>query len=548
VDPFSRIIIDAFRNPACYPHPIGEVTIVETHISWVILTGQYAYKIKKSVSFSFVDFSTLEQRRWFCEEEVRLNRRLAPKVYLGVVPLTGSPLAPRIEGAGPPFEFAVKMQQFSSGQEVYNILASKEQSEVFISKLAHCIAQFHTQIEKIGEESCYANPDMIWRSVGECVDEISLHLLTQNTQEWLIQINRWLQEEWRRLYDDFLQRKQSGYVRECHGDLHLANIAVFQGNVCVFDALEFEPRLRWIDVMSEVAFLVMDLQKNGRRDLAFLFLNGYLEETGDYAGLAVFRFYQVYRALVRAKVAGLRVEQLDKGSGEWERTRQEMIDYLELSYRWLKPSSPFLIMMHGVSGTGKTTVSAEVVKALGAIRIRSDVERKRLGVRKREAERDEECVTDLYSSTMTQATYDLLRDLANTILRAGYSVVVDATFLRTSQRAPFLLLVQGLQRSFVILDVWAPQQVLVHRIERRTQKANDASDATLGVLQQQQEIGNSFTEGESLNVFRVDSTNAHSLQLVLEKISEKLMPTLLIVIGYEMAFRSHVFLFSYLPI
>jgi len=204
--------------------------------------------------------------------------------------------------------------------------------------------------------------------------------------------------------------------------------------------------------------------------------------------------------------------------------------------------------MHGVSGTGKTTVSAEVVKALGAIRIRSDVERKRLGVRKREAESDEECVTDLYSSTMTQATYDLLRDLANAILRAGYSVVVDATFLRTSQRAPFLLLVQGLQRSFVILDVWAPQQVLVHRIERRTQKANDASDATLGVLQQQQEIGNSFTEGESLNVFRVDSTNAHSLQLVLEKISEKLLPTLLIVMGYEMAFRSHLFLFLYLPI
>jgi len=548
VDSFSRTMIDAFRNPACYSHPISEVSIVETHISWVILTGQYAYKIKKPVAFSFVDFSTLEKRRWFCEEEVRLNRRLAPEVYLGVVPLTGSPVAPLVDGQGPPFEFAVKMQQFSSGREVHNILASKEKSEAFISQLADRIAQFHSRIEQAEGHSAYANPGMVWRAVRECVEEIPRNLLTQNSREYLTQIYTWLQEEWRRLHKVFRQRKQSGHVRECHGDLHLANIAVFEGNVCVFDALEFEPRLRWIDVMSEVAFLVMDLQKNGRRDLAFLFLNGYLEETGDYAGLAVFRFYQVYRALVRAKVAGLRVEQLDKGSEEWERTRQEMIDYLELSYRLLKPSSPFLIMMHGVSGTGKTTVSAEVVKALGAIRIRSDVERKRLGVRKMEAERDEECVTDLYSSTMTQATYDLLRDLANTILRAGYSVVVDATFLRTSQRAPFLLLVQGLQRSLVILDVWAPQQVLVYRIERRTQKAHDASDATLGVLQQQQEIGDSFTEGESLNVFRVDSTNAHSLQLVLKKISEKLMPPFLTVMGYEMAFRSHVFLFSYLPI
>ncbi len=521
MDPFSRIIIDAFRNPACYPHPIGEVSIVETHISWVILTGQYAYKIKKSVSFSFVDFSTLEQRRWFCEEEVRLNRRLAPKVYLGVVPLTGSPLAPRIEGAGPPFEFAVKMQQFSSGQEVYNILASKEQSEVFISKLAHCIAQFHTQIEKIGEESCYANPDMIWRSVGKCVDEIPLHLLTQNTQEWLIQINRWLQEEWRRLYDDFLQRKQSGYVRECHGDLHLANIAVFQGNVCVFDALEFEPRLRWIDVMSEVAFLVMDLQKNGRRDLAFLFLNGYLEETGDYAGLAVFRFYQVYRALVRAKVAGLRVEQLDKGSEEWERTRQEMIDYLELSYRWLKPSSPFLIMMHGVSGTGKTTVSAEVVKALGAIRIRSDVERKRLFAEKMKNNVQDVQDPTLYAAEMTQHTYDRLRELARALLHAGFSVVIDATFLRRYQRKAFMMLAKELTSSFVILDVFAPHAVLEERIERRSLEGCDASDATVDVMEWQEETEESFTQAEQPHVVRVDSTYPQAIISAISELKER---------------------------
>ena len=514
----SATWVQALNDPGCYPHPISEVAIVETHISWVILTGQYAYKIKKPVSFSFVDFSTLERRRWFCEEEVRLNRRLAPDVYLGVVPITGSPSVPCVDGEGVPFEFAVKMRQFSSGQEVYKLLASKEKGEAFILELADTIAQFHARIEKAGEQCVYANPDMIWQAVGECVNEIPLPLLTRNIQECWSEIDTWLRKEWRHLSDVFLHRKQTGFVRECHGDLHIGNLAVFEEKVCVFDALEFEPRLRWIDVMSEVAFLVMDLQKNGRWDLAFLLVNRYLERTGDYSGMAVFRFYQVYRALVRAKVASLRLEQIEKGKSEWERICQEMIEYIELAYRVItSSSSSFLILMHGVSGTGKTTVSTEVVKALSAIRVRSDVERKRLKSDKQKGNLEEGTKADLYTSNMTRRTYERLQDLARTLLHAGSSVVVDGTFLQRGQREAFMLLARECSCAFILLDVYAPPAVLTERIKCRLLEGRDASDATVDVMKWQRENEESFTQAEHPYVVRVDSTDP---QAIISAISE----------------------------
>lgn len=262
----SAIWVQKLHNPECYPHPIDQVKLVETHISWVILTGEYAYKIKKPVKFSFVDFSTLEKRRWFCEEEVRLNRRLAPEVYLGVVPITGSPSNSHVNGQGVPIEFAVKMKQFSAEQEIQDMVVSETKGESCLVKLAERIALFHSKIEKAGNDFSYGSPDVVWQSMNECLEDIPLQFLTQSSQKYLLTINTWLKTEWRSLFDIILCRKQTGFVRECHGDLHLGNIAIFKGSICVFDALEFEPRLRWIDVMSEVAFLVMDLEKYGRQD------------------------------------------------------------------------------------------------------------------------------------------------------------------------------------------------------------------------------------------------------------------------------------------
>ena len=517
----SATWVQGLQNPESYLHSVDQMKLVETHISWIVLTGFYAYKIKKPVKYSFVDFSTLEKRRWFCEEEVRLNHRLSPKVYLGIVPITGSPSNPHIDGQGVPFEYAVKMRQFSSEQEIDDIFANSEKAGACVSGLAETLAQLHLQIEKAGEQSLYGNPDMVWRPMKECFDEMPLHLLTQSAQEYLTRIDKWLQKEWRNLYDVFIQRKQSGYVRECHGDLHLGNIAVFEGEVCVFDALEFEPRLRWIDVMSEVAFLVMDLEKHGREDLARMFLNRYLELTGDYEGLRVFRFYEVYRALVRAKVAGLRLAQLEEGGVEEEKAKNELWEYVELAHRFISCASPALILMHGVSGSGKTTVSTEIVKAIGAIRVRSDVERKRLFAETLKPKNEDLHDPGFYHSDMTERTYDRLQDLARILLCAGFSVVVDATFLRQRQREAFRVLANEQTCAWFILDVFAPEAVLAERIERRSQEGRDVSDATVEIMERQQEIEESFTPAEQTHVLRVDSTDPQAIISGIKELKEK---------------------------
>jgi len=514
MDVASPRLVEALQNPKYYPHPVSRVTLVETHISWVLLTGQYVYKIKKPVLFSFVDFSTLQKRRWFCEEEVRLNRRLAPQLYLGVVPITGSLSDPRMDGEGDPIEFAVKMKQFLPDHEFHKLLATGEIDESVISQLAKDIGEFHNRLEPAEETSPSGEPDMVWRPVGECFEEIPHDALPLPIQTCLQEIKEWAKQEWERLRAEVIQRKSSGHIRECHGDLHLGNIALFEGRICVFDALEFEPRLRWIDVISEVAFLVMDLESTGRVDLAYWFLNRYLEVTGDYAGMTVFRLYEVYRALVRAKVAGLRLAQMAKGSEEWENIRAEMIRYVELAHRLTRPSPPLLILMHGVSGTGKTTVSTEGVKALGAVRVRSDVERKRMHAEQSPRMGGEANTENLYVPSMTQATYDRLLDLARTLLSAGHPVVVDATFLRVAQRQPFIRLAHEGQFPFVILDVWAPEEVLAQRIEWRAKQRTDASDATVGVMKGQKATEEPFTGAEKPSLERMRVTCASTVLML----------------------------------
>ena len=512
MDVVSFRLIEALKHPKCYPHPVSQVRVVETHISWVLLTGPYVYKIKKPVLFTFVDFSTLQKRRWFCEEEVRLNRRLAPQLYLGVVPITGSVSDPRMDAEGAPIEFAVKMKQFLPDHEFHKLLATGEVDEPVISQLAKDIGEFHNRLEPFEETSPYGEPDTVWRPVEECFEEIPFDALPVSVQKHLQEIKDWAKQEWVRLRTVLAQRKSSGHIRECHGDLHLGNIALFEGRICVFDALEFEPRLRWIDVLSEVAFLVMDLESKDRADLAYWFLNRYLEVTGDYAGMTVFRLYEVYRALVRTKVAGLRLAQVGKESLEWKNFHAEMIRYVELAHRLTHPSVPLLILMHGVSGTGKTTVSTEVVKALGAVRVRSDVERKRIHAETSDRVVGQGNTESLYTPTMTQTIYDRLWGLASELLKAGYPVVVDATFLRLTQRQPFIRLAHEQQFPFVILDVWAPEEVLVQRIEWRAKQRTDASDATVGVMEGQKAVEEPLTEAERPYVIRMDSTDSESVQ------------------------------------
>ena len=517
----SSQLVVSLQNPKCYSHPVSQITVVETHISWVLLTGRYVYKIKKPVLFSFVDFSTLEKRRWFCEEEVRLNRRLASQLYLGVVSITGSPSDPRMDGDGSPFEWAVKMKQFPPDQEFYHLLETGNLNESLISQLAIDIGTFHGRIESAGDPLSYGEPDRVRGPIAECFEDIPIAALPARIQFCMKDLEEWTIQEWKRLRPTLKERKSSGQVRECHGDLHLGNIALFEGRICVFDALEFKPGLRWIDVISEVAFLVMDLESKNRMDLAYWFLNCYLEVTGDYAGMSVFRLYEVYRALVRAKVAGLRLAQVETGGPVQEDILKEIIRYVELAHRLMMPAPPMLMLMHGVSGTGKTTVSTELVKALGALRVRSDVERKRIHAEQCKIVVDHTTSKSLYGSDMTRVTYVRLRDLANTILQAGYSVIVDATFLEGAQRQSFIRLAQERHVDVVIFDVWAPDEVLVDRIASRAKQQTDASDATVGVMEEQKTKEEPLNRLEHGKTIRVDSTNLQVVRSTIKSLIEQ---------------------------
>jgi aminoglycoside phosphotransferase family enzyme/predicted kinase len=500
----ARRLIDALRDPLRYPHPVGSVTVVETHISWVLLAGDYAYKIKKPVDFGFVDFSTLERRQRFCHEELRLNRRLAPAIYLDVVAIGGEPVRPEIGGGEPVIEYAVKMRRFPDGALAGAMLAAGTLTRTHVIELAGRISDFHAAAPAAGRSMPHGEPHAILRSALENITPILTHCGHDEERLKLQALWHWTERHFDRLRETFIERKASDRVRECHGDLHLGNVALLDGKMSAFDGIEFNDDLRWIDVMSEIAFTVMDLAAHGRRDLASLFLNTYLERTGDYGGLAVLPFYTVYRALVRAKIeclrSGLRNARLP------EETRR----YLELAEAVGHPRRAAVVIMHGLSGCGKTAASAELMQHLGAIRIRSDVERKRMAGMEALARSRSGVGADLYDAGITEATYARLARLARAIAEGGDPVVVDAAFLRRAQREAMRALAGELRVPFVIVSLEAPEAVLRERVSARAAAGSDASEADMAVLAHQLGFQEPPAGDELACTVRVDATRPFS--------------------------------------
>ncbi|MDP2241980.1 MAG: AAA family ATPase [Burkholderiales bacterium] len=478
------VLISALRDPGCYPHPVAQIDILETHISWVVLTGSYAYKIKKPVDLGFLDFTTLEKRAHYCREELRLNRRLAPALYLGVVVIGGSPEHPRV-GSGKAIEYAVRMTQFEQEQLASRLLVGGKLTPQHIEQLAQKIAAFHQQAPSVKSGSRFGTLPCISSQALQNFDQIAGLADAAADRAELVQLRAWTEHELAACSDSFASRLASGRVRECHGDLHLGNIALLDGALTPFDCIEFNDALRCIDVASEVAFLTMDLLDRGRPDYAFLFLNGCLEAGGDYGAMGVLRFYLVYRAMVRAKVHCLRAHQPHIGDAEHRRLLAAYRGYLDLANQFTRRRTPALIIMHGLSGSGKSTLSQALLQAAGAIRIRSDVERKRLhGVPMLEHTANE-VDAGIYSETITQQVYGHLARLAREVIASGYPVIIDGAFLKRWQRELMRDLARELGSPFVIAGLKAPESVLSQRIACRSGGGRDASDAGLAVLSRQ---------------------------------------------------------------
>ncbi len=497
-------MLKALGAPACYDHPVDQVRRIETHISHVLLTGEFAYKIKKPLDLGFLDFSSLDKRLHACREEIRLNRRLAPAIYLDVVPITGSPAAPRINGSGEAFEYAVKMRQFPPDATLDRLDAAGGMTARQVEAIAVTLARFHLQdCARAGADSPWGSPDAVWQPVAQNFLQIAPQLEAPDDRRLLDGLQRWSEAEHARLAPLMAARKRDGFIRECHGDLHLGNLAWVDDQLLVFDCLEFNPELRWIDVVSEVAFCYMDLLQRGHPDWAWLFLNLWLEHTGDHAGLALLRYYAVYRALVRAKVAVLRAGQT-RGA-ERDAALNDARALLQLATTLTRPLPLRLDITHGLSGSGKTTVSQQLMQNPGAIRLRSDVERKRLAGLDALARNGAGIGEPLYAADATRRTYAYLARLTGDLLDAGWPVIVDATFIARWQRD--LLREQARSRgvAFHILDFQVAVAVLRERILKRTRLGNDASDAGLAVLQQQLDTEEPLAVDELVDIVSIDA-------------------------------------------
>jgi len=453
-------LIQALQDPALYDHPVEDFSVIETHISWVILTGNYAYKIKKPVNLGFVDFSTLEKRQYFCSEELRLNRRFAPDLYLGVVAIRGSRTHPRLAGNGEAIEYAVKMREFSQHSLLSSYASEQRLETAHIDAMADVISGFHCIAAQAGTNTAYGSCDTVLKWNRENFEHIEAVLPGDVFPDGYEALKKWCLSIVGPLQTLINDRKANGFVRECHGDLHLGNMALIDERVTPFDCIEFNAELRWIDTMSELAFVAMDLQARGYPGFCWRFINRCLHDNGDYAGVALLRYYFVYRALVRAKVEALSVKQARPADNPSSLLYEGACRYLELAMSWSGNARPAMIFMHGFSGSGKSTVARQIVESLGAIQLRSDVERKHLfGLDQHEAS-DSGVGQNIYTPEATGQTYQRLAELARTITQAGYTVIVDASFLELAQRDHFRQLARQCGVPGILISCDSPEECI----------------------------------------------------------------------------------------
>ncbi|NOS96479.1 MAG: AAA family ATPase [Methylotenera sp.] len=474
-------LIKALLEPKRYPHPAQHIQLVTTHISWLLIAGEFVYKIKKPVTLPFLDYGTLEKRLACCEAELRLNQRYAPDIYLEVVAITGTPENPKVKGEGTPLEFAVKMRRFDEAGRLDHVCARGELQPRHVSDLAEAIVNFHCDAAKATVITRYGSPDKVIEPALENFNELYALVSDNECLTKLNALHSWTRAEFERLTPNFSVRKAKGQVRECHGDLHLGNIVLIDGQVRLFDCIEFNEDFRWIDVVSDIAFTYIDLLDHRQPALAGWFLNEWLGRSGDFDAMPVLRFYAVYRALVRAKVAAIRAGQKHGDISEVRR-------YIALAEQITSPPKPRLIITHGLAGCGKTTVATNLLlndNGACTLHLRSDVERKRLFGLTAAAKSNSPLGGGIYVQEAHQLTYRRLYDLTEGLLNAGWSVIVDAAFLKHAERADFHALATKTGTKFHILAPQASLEQLRLRISDRLKKGHDASEATIDVLEQQ---------------------------------------------------------------
>lgn len=481
-------LIEALKQPGAYPFPVEEVEVHQTHISAVFLVGGHVYKVKKPVNFGFLDFSTLEKRRHFCEQEVRLNRRLAPSVYLGVVPIARSGKQLKVEGEGEPVEWAVKMKRLPGEATLEKRLEKGEVNASLLKVVALRLAAFHAHAESNDHLAEFARFDGVRKNAGENFEQSRGQIGQTLSAVVFDRLQSLTDAKLQELYPVIESRAARGVPRDTHGDLHLDHVYHFPDrdppdDWVILDCIEFNERFRFADPVSDMAFLVMDLKFHHRRDLAEGFAEAYFEAAGDEEGKGLLPFYVSYRAAVRGKVEGMELFKQEIPAEEKQSAMLKSRAHWLLALSELEEPErrPGLILVGGLPGTGKSTLARELAQQAGFIVIRSDAVRKELAGVAETADSPAEVREDLYSTPMTEATYAACLEQAEALLFEGKRVIVDATFRADKHRKVFLdlALKWGVPTLFLVCQA-NPETVRL----RLGQRKGDVSDADWSVYQQ----------------------------------------------------------------
>ena len=495
-------LIEQMLQTSFYPHPITKkIELIQTHASYIFLTGEYAYKVKKEVNFGFLDYSTLAKRKCFIDAELRLNRQIAPELYLEVIPIGKRDENFILNSLENIREYTLKMRQFPQENLFSNLLKAEALDSDRIRELGKLVAEFHQQAKTNDYISSFGTVERIRTAFEENYRQSQKYIGSVQTKKQYRETKAYSDRFFTQRQDLFKNRVKEQKIKECHGDLHLKNICLWQGKIQLFDRIEFNESFRFVDTMYDTAFVVMDLSAKQRSDLANVFLNSYLEHTGDWTGLQLLPLYLSRQSYVRAKVNSFLLDDPQVDETDKQQAKKAARNYYRQAYEYTQTASGSIILMSGLSGSGKSTVARKVARNMGAIAIRSDAVRKHLAGRALN-----EVADDIYTPKMNQKTYDRLKKLGIMLAKEGYKVILDAKYDRHNLRQAVIQQAEASGIPLKIIYCTAPMSVLRDRIIRRQ---NDVSDATAGLIESQKANAEDFTTAERALVTTVDTSQAN---------------------------------------
>ena len=506
-NPKRQDLIDFLLESSSYPHNPAGVTHLQTHISDVFIAPPFVYKVKKPVDLGFLDFSTLEKRKHFCHIEVELNRRLCPGVYLGVEDITAADGKLSIGGCGETVEYAVKMRELPENGFLLEKIRRGEVGEGDMRRLARRLVDFYSSQPRRDEVASYGLPEKIRVNIDENLSlskKFVERTITPGAYGALCYYNDRYFADNREI---FLKRIDDGFIKDCHGDLHLDHINIRPEGICIYDCIEFNERMRYIDTASDIAFLAMDLDYNGRPDLARFFVAETAGAMGDPGLYRLLDFYKCYRAFVRGKVESIKAFEPEVPGDEKALSLDKAKKYFRLALRYaLFGSAPAVIVTFGIIGTGKSTLARMLGEELSCPIVSSDVVRKEITGTPAGERKYEGWEGGIYTSDITERTYGEIISRALAEAANNLTVILDASFSKRKWRETLMRKAGGSGVSVYFVRTTAPVEEVELRLLRREKEATSISDASAAILPRFLAEWEEPVEAEGALIFRADTS------------------------------------------